>query len=534
MLDAALSLRAAGLSVFPVRNKIPLVKWEEFQGRHAAEDEIRAWYEQWPDAGVGVATGELSNLVVLDVDAAIEDPVAWVHDHHVPTTLAIKTPRGGLHLYYTWTGEQRNRAALTIGGVKCDIRGDGGYVVSPPTSGYARLPYWKHMAAWRPFTGTTALATCLADLDLSTADDLFAPAPEGGRNHAAARLAGYLLKTCRDPEAAYVQLRQWNGRNPSPLPDYELRRTFDSIARREAGQFREDGRSLVMNSVGNALHLSTTGAEIPQIDWLEGAAWADLAANTPERNGQRLACVPICAEHKGFEPGDLITLAGRQGVGKTSLLANMFWEIGKGLAESAFFFSGDMTPAQLLQSMTQGRLERGHYDHKDWQESLTLLRESRMAIKYSGFIATERIQQVLEHRPGTRYVVVDHFNKVRTGSDTRATDLKRVAADLKHLAGQYGCTVIVLSQLNRLADNVEHLMPSHLSESDALVSESDVIYGLSCVGDRTQQDPEKATIRLALLKNRFGREFVEQIAWFHKAAKRFEWLRTDVNWRDVQ
>jgi hypothetical protein len=102
------------------------------------------------------------------------------------------------------------------------------------------------------------------------------------------------------------------------------------------------------------------------------------------------------------------------------------------------------------------------------------------------------------------------------------------------MAGHYGCTFIVLSQLSRLADNVEHLLPSHLSESDALVSESDVIYGLSCVGDRTQQDPDRATIRLSLLKNRFGREFIEQVAWFHKATKRFEWLPRERDWSKVQ
>jgi hypothetical protein len=529
MLDAALKLLDAGMSIIPVQGKRPLIPWQEYQQRRATPEEVQEWFDATPDAGIGVVTGAISKLVVLDIDGQVDNPYDWVEAHGLTPTVAVKTPRGGLHLYYEHTGTAVANAVkfTTIGDLPVDIRGDGGFVVAPPSPGYTRLRYWRHMAPWTSPTAAhsrqlSSITNTLADLDLSTADDLFAPAPEGGRNHAAARLAGYLLKTCRDPEAAYVQLRQWNGRNPAPLPDYELRRTFDSIARRAAGQFREDGRSLVMNT------------EQAQPDWLEGAAWADLAANTPERHGQRLACVPICAEHKGFEPGDLITLAGRQGVGKTSLLANMFWEIGKGLAESAFFFSGDMTPAQLLQSMTQGRLERGWYGPEDWQESLRLLRESRMAIKYSGFIATERVQHVLEQRPGTRYVVIDHFNKVRTGSDTRATDLKRVAAELKDMAGHYGCTVIVLSQLNRLADNVEHLMPSHLSESDALMSESDVIYGLSCVGDRTKQDPEKATIRLALLKNRFGREFVEQIAWFHKAAKRFEWLRTDVNWRDVQ
>ena len=529
MLDAALKMLDSGMSVIPVRNKRPLVDWTEFQTRRATADEVRGWAEQWPDAGVGIVTGAISNLVVLDVDGKVNDPVEFVFEHGLEPTVAVSTPRGGLHLYYAHPGHHVANAvrAREIGDYSLDVRGDGGFVVAPPSTGYTTLRYWKTQQPWPGVAHARQLSvtgnTSLSDINTSTAEDLFAIAPEGQRNHAAAKLAGYLLKTCSDEAAALVQLRQWNRNNLPPLDERELERTFQSIAKREALK----PRSLVMNE------RESRTANPDEPDWLEGDAWADQAANTPERNGQRLHSLPLCEEHKGFEPGDIVTIAGRQGVGKTSLLTNLFWEIGKGLAESAFFFSGDMSPAQILQWMTIGRMQQQRYAPADWQDSLQMLRDSRMAIKYSVFIATERIEDVLKKRPGTRYVAIDHFNKMRTGSETRATDLKRVASDLKDMGGYYGCTFLVLSQLNRLADNVEYLLPSHLSESDALVSESDVIYGLSCVGDRTKQDPDRATVRVALLKNRFGREFVEQIAWFHKATKRFEWLNRDINWRDV-
>lgn len=508
MLQHALQVLDNGFSVIPVKDKRPLVAWQEFQTRRATPEEVEAWFTQWPDAGLGIVTGAISKLVVLDVDGHVADPANWVYEQGLTPTMTVQTPSGGLHLYYDHPGGRvDNRVRFEVrGDYTFDIRGDGGYVVAPPTAGYTLLPYWRGTAAWAA-PSRTLTTTSLADIRMESADDLFAPAPEGGRNHAAARLAGWLLKTCRDPEAAYIQLRQWNTRNAPPLPEHELRRTFDSIARREATQFREE---------------PVTQTDEP--DWLEGAAWADQAANEPERHGQRLHSLPLCDEHAGFCPGDIVTIAARPGTGKTSLVTNLFWEIGKGLGESEFFFSGDMSPAQLLQWMTKGRLARAHYSPDEWQDSLQMLRDSKMAIKYSGFIATERIADVLAKRPGTRYVVIDHFNKMRTQSDTRATDLKRVASDIKTMAGQYACTFIVLSQLTRIADNVEYLLPSHLAESDALVQESDVIYGLSCVGDRTKQDPDRATVRVALLKNRFGREFVEQIAWFHKDTKQFQWL----------
>src|SRR5437879_6578133 len=60
-----------GWSIIPIRagDKRPLVRWEEFQHRHPSEAEVRGWFRQWPEAGIGVVTGAISGLVVVDVDA---------------------------------------------------------------------------------------------------------------------------------------------------------------------------------------------------------------------------------------------------------------------------------------------------------------------------------------------------------------------------------------------------------------------------------------------------------------------------------
>jgi bifunctional DNA primase/polymerase-like protein len=59
-----------GWSIIPIRpgDKRPLVRLEEFQRRHATEEEARGWFRTWPDAGVGIVTGAISGLVVIDVD----------------------------------------------------------------------------------------------------------------------------------------------------------------------------------------------------------------------------------------------------------------------------------------------------------------------------------------------------------------------------------------------------------------------------------------------------------------------------------
>jgi hypothetical protein len=56
--------------MIPIRqkDKVPLVRWQAYQHRRADSEEIKHWFDQWPDANIGVVTGAISGIVVLDVD----------------------------------------------------------------------------------------------------------------------------------------------------------------------------------------------------------------------------------------------------------------------------------------------------------------------------------------------------------------------------------------------------------------------------------------------------------------------------------
>jgi hypothetical protein len=68
--NAALFYLSHGWSVVPVlsRSKQPLVRWQQYLNRLASYVEVHAWFRRWPDAGVGIITGKLSGLAILDVD----------------------------------------------------------------------------------------------------------------------------------------------------------------------------------------------------------------------------------------------------------------------------------------------------------------------------------------------------------------------------------------------------------------------------------------------------------------------------------
>jgi hypothetical protein len=120
------SAAAAGLRVFPLkpRDKKPVGPWKEFQDRAPTEDELALW-----DAGnynVGIVCGAASGVVVLDVDSPEAQQV--VDGLELPATPAVRTARGVHYYFQRPSFEVRNSAG--IGGVKLDVRGDGGYVVA--------------------------------------------------------------------------------------------------------------------------------------------------------------------------------------------------------------------------------------------------------------------------------------------------------------------------------------------------------------------------------------------------------------------
>lgn len=146
---AAQAYLAHGWSVVPVepRGKRPLVRWKAFQKKRATPDEVRGWFERWPDANVSVVTGRLSGLIVVDVDPRHggDTSLADLEREHgpLPATVESATGGGGRHLYFAHpgAGEIHNRVGFVAG---VDVRGDGGSIVAPPSIHASGKRYaWK-------------------------------------------------------------------------------------------------------------------------------------------------------------------------------------------------------------------------------------------------------------------------------------------------------------------------------------------------------------------------------------------------------
>jgi DNA-binding transcriptional regulator YiaG len=239
VIAEALKLSQLGWSLIPLKphSKEPLVPWKALQKRKLTEPEIADLFEQYPDANIGVVTGTISRIFVLDADAP-EVVKRW----GTPETPIAETSRGR-HYYY----QLPDSAVPSIVGVAdgVDIKAEGGYVVAPPSvhpSG--RCYQWViPPRGLDPFGAEPAPPPAWLMELLSrhrarsgTLVRIVQGVPEGQRNISSAALIGKLLG-CLPPDdwesIAWPLACAWNARNSPPLPDRELRRVFEKIAARE-------------------------------------------------------------------------------------------------------------------------------------------------------------------------------------------------------------------------------------------------------------------------------------------------------------
>lgn len=231
MLETALYYAYLQFSVIPIGNdKKPLIEWRKNQKEMADHETIRKWFQDYPNANIGIVTGQISGIVVIDIEkgGSIDD---------LPETVCAKTGGGGWHFYYRHPGHfVQNKTRIRD---LTDIRGDGGYVIAPPSNHPSGEKY-----EWLKQPGTTKLADLpswvleetkklLIEKDWKS---ILTGVPQGERNNDAAVVAGKLLQAFpqKDWETfVWPLLKDWNQQNQPPISDQELRAVYNSIAGRQ-------------------------------------------------------------------------------------------------------------------------------------------------------------------------------------------------------------------------------------------------------------------------------------------------------------
>lgn len=342
-LSAALELAAAGVPVFPCKpDKSPYIAGG-FKAATTDAATIRRWADTFPDALVGVPTGEASGLFVLDIDrhGDVDGFAALAAlGFEVPRTQMHSTPNGGAHYLFRWRDGLGSSAGKIGQGI--DTRGTGGYVIWWPQNGHhaenvgeiAAPPVWLIDALSRkPQEAAGAAPTCLlhapdryAQAALERAAGAVMAAPEGARNDTLNREAHGLfgLALAGRLDAATVGESLTRAALAAGLDQVEIARTIQS-AREAAHPRHADHREA---SASRAPEAAPAQASTDAESEISAHACTDLANAHRIRDhyGDRLLFVSGIGWHvwrDGVGPWRLDDLAARRivhGLGK--IIAN--------------------------------------------------------------------------------------------------------------------------------------------------------------------------------------------------------------------
>lgn len=512
MLNDAIQYRKLGWSVIPAcwpvggkcgcgRNhsdagKQPLVSWKDYQNRLPSLDEIIQWWSQWPQANIACITGAISGIAVVDLE---HDGLAFAEKLGLHSSLISLTGKGR-HLIYKHPGEEVcNRAKLA--GIKgLDIRGDGGYIILPPSLHSTGKRYrWatsitSHLL---PFPSRLTLPGQSGGSSPSMISKVGKPAgwlsealeglSHGNRNNTFAQVVGRLhrdrwtpadIRSLLLPHALRVQ-----------FPEKELDVIIGSVTRypveiRGSGRF--GGASLVAPAASGVPSVSDVPLVVRRLD----KDWDDYQRRLSGRGEiefptgyQRLDKLT-----GGLQRGELFTVAARTETGKTN------W-----ILRTAKHLCGRNRRVLLLSTeMSYERIWNRYIPLGDLQP-----------IDQANFLVIDdfkpdipRITKSLETEKPDVFIF-DHINIV---GDENAV-ISEFMKGLKELSRQFNIPGIVSAQLNRQADWVDPQTKKKVWPRMSMIKGSGTIEETSAqvlLLHEQSNEPDHKEILGLLEKNRYG------------------------------
>lgn len=225
----------------------------------------------------------------------------------------------------------------------------------------------------------------------------------------------------------------------------------------------------------------------------------------------------------GLQKADLIIVAGRPSMGKTSFAMNIVEHVAIQEQRPVAVFSMEMPGEQLAMRMmsslghiNQKKVRTGKLEDEDWPRltsAVNLLAEAPIFIDDTPALSptelrarARRLAREQEH--GLGLIVVDYLQlmQVPGTSENRTGEISEISRSLKSLAKELNCPVMALSQLNRSLEQRPNRRPvmSDLRESGAIEQDADLIAFIYRDEVYNKDSPDKGTAEIIIAKQRNG------------------------------
>lgn len=223
----------------------------------------------------------------------------------------------------------------------------------------------------------------------------------------------------------------------------------------------------------------------------------------------------------GLQPGDLIIVAGRPSMGKTTLAVNIAENAAIGARVPTAIFSMEMPAQQLafrmissLGRVDQSHLRTGKFPDEDWSRintAVQLMSDAPIFIDDSPGLSPTEIRaraRRLKRESNLGLIVIDYLQlmQVHGNTENRATEISEISRSLKALAKELSLPIIALSQLNRSVEQRTDKRPvmSDLRESGAIEQDADLIVFIYREEVYQQDTPRKGIADISIAKQRNG------------------------------
>lgn len=228
----------------------------------------------------------------------------------------------------------------------------------------------------------------------------------------------------------------------------------------------------------------------------------------------------------GFQPGELIILAARPGMGKTALVLNMATYAATTMDKAVAIFNLEMSAEQLLNRIISAvggidgyKLQTGNMQERDWKrynEAMNELGDTNLVIEDDLSVTLPEIKakcrRLAKSTKGLGLVVIDYLQLVTTGNkrvESRQVEVSEISRALKTMASELKVPVIALSQLSRNAEKRESNMPmlADLRESGSIEQDADMVLFVNRKDYYEAKKDQKETIvpaELVIAKHRKG------------------------------
>lgn len=499
--NLAISYLKRGWSVLPCgKNKIPLIPWTEFQNRFPTEEEVKSWFEKYPEAQVGIICGPISNLTVVDIEQ-FGDPSELPQD-----TMIVETGGKGYHYYYSYEPSITNKARIKK---LTDVRSKGGFVVAPGSVS-EKGPYTiLQDVPLLPFP--KELFPEKVDIFQYPIQNNFTPRGvirdypgygKGSRNDEMAKYIGYILTQFHPADWETTGLdviKKANEKNTPPLPPYELMATFNSIKTTERKK----------NPLGRiSLSLQTRGEE-PQI--LEDNEDDEVKHIADVADAQKLNSDEIyplempCFDNilgGGVNLGDVIVIAGQSGHGKTSLAQDWTMSLLRGRAKlKALWFSYEVLPVHLwkkFQAMGMTREDCAFIPAKHTTGNVAWVEKKIQEGKQKFGIKTVFIDHLGFLLPKTNGILGQSL------SSNYASFLTQVMRDLKTIALKEEVIIFLPVHMKKVDSRNRRSDIDDIKDTSGIAQESDLVFLIEREKEKDKDAKSYFTdvTKITLAKNR--------------------------------